>query len=750
MAARRVRWVTVRPDTLIALAIYIGYALFLTWPLVTDPGGMLSSSGISGDLGGSVSQVAYIVQHHVFPYAPATLHGLDAPQGLSVPWVLNWGNVVGSGLLYLLGYAFGSVAGHAVSLWLCYVLSGMAMFLLTRRLFGNARAALLAGFVFAFSPWAVQGMSGHYDYMQGWVLVLAVWRMLELAVRPTVRNGLLAGCATTLSMWLTPYFLLIGGVSFAVMAVVVLASSGLRGELVAAVRGLLAAVVPIVLVFGGIGVLTLLAGGGETGAVRTQDITELYTYSARLVEWVLPDRNNLIFGGLTSPYLTSHLHGSNFSEASLYMGVSVIVLALAGLWLAIVRLRSERRGATRDIRVIAVLAGILVALVAAWFSAPPKVHLLGIWVPTPSFFVFHVTSTFRVYSRFVELIELGLCLPLGFALARLFARPRGLAAAGVFAAVAAILVLDLWARPAIRTTKIVALPEYAWLEHHPGGIVADYPLEPAEYPDYSPLFWQMIHRHPLFQGYVENSEDESMKLDMTDLRSPTTAGYLADLGVRYIVVHPGQPGADLPDLERHGYVLRYGNPDGSVLQVKAAPAATRVDALAGFWLMEGPPNDEYRWMNAPGVLGVYARNCPFAAGSSPSRARAPTCGGGSRCASTRRARCSSGRIFHRPAGRGAGAERAAPQRPGQTASVNRYSGISAPERRPPGPRGDRGRAAPQPDVAVISSQNAPPWRSTSRRAGRSHNGSRLAASGLWRLTYQAASRGSNQRHPASR
>ena len=96
-------------------------------------------------------------------------------------------------------------------------------------------------------------------------------------------------------------------------------------------KGVVAAGVPVVAVFGAIGVLTLLAGSGSTGCVRTQSITELYTYSARALEWLLPDRNNLIFGGLTSPYLTSHLHGSNFSESSLYLGVSVIVLALAGL-----------------------------------------------------------------------------------------------------------------------------------------------------------------------------------------------------------------------------------------------------------------------------------------------------------------------------------------------------------------------------------------------------------------------------------
>ncbi|MBV9605276.1 MAG: hypothetical protein JO027_09220 [Solirubrobacterales bacterium] len=598
-----------RRSTLIALAVYVAYALFLTWPLPTDPGGLISAQGLSGDLGGSISRVAYIVQHHVFPFAPATFHGLNAPEGVSQAWVLNWGSLVGTTLLYGFGYIFSPVAGAAIYLWLGFVASGMAMFLLTRRLFGNPWAALLAGFAFAYSPWAVQGMSGHADYMQGWVLVLSVWRMIELADRPTVRNGLLAGAATVAAMLLTPYFVLIGGVGFVTMAVIVLLTGVARGELLATVRGVFLAGAVVVLVFGAIGVLTVVAGGDETGSLRTESITQLYAYTARWREWVLPDQNNLIFGGLTKPYLTSHLHGSNFAESSIYLGDSVLLLALGGVFLGLVKLRRVGRAAARDIRGVAVAGGAALALVAAWFSAPPKVHLLGVWVPMPSWFVFHVTSTWRVYTRFVELIELGLCILLAFAATALLARRGRVASAVVIAALAAVLVLDLWARPPIRTTKVSAPAEYTWLKDHPGGIVADYPLEPAVFPNYAPLLWQMIDHHPIFQGYDANSDSELMKLDLVDLREPSTASRLAALGVRYIVVHPGQPGGDPANLTRQGYVLRFSGPDGSVWQDDARPAQTWVDGLQGFSVVEGGPNAEYRWMTGTGVLAITSRSC---------------------------------------------------------------------------------------------------------------------------------------------
>ena len=260
---------------LVATLIYAAYSVFLTWPLASHPGGLLSGVGVSGDLGGSVSQVGYVVQHHIFPFLPATFHGLDAPEALQQAWVENLSGLPSNTLLFGLGYIFGAVAGSNIFLWLSYVMSGLSIFLLTRRLFANFGAALLAGFAFAFFPWAVDKLNGHYQYMDGWVLVLGVWRMLVLADRPTIRNALIGGAAVAFGMWWTPYFILIGGVGFVVMEVVVLATGFLRRQLWPALRGAVVAGVPIVVLFGALGVLAVLAGGSQTGSVRAQSIQDL-------------------------------------------------------------------------------------------------------------------------------------------------------------------------------------------------------------------------------------------------------------------------------------------------------------------------------------------------------------------------------------------------------------------------------------------------------------------------------------------
>ena len=66
--------------------------------------------------------------------------------------------------------------------------------------------------------------------MHGWVLVLMVWRMLELVERPTLRNAIIAGCATAFAMWWTPYFILIGGAGWAALALTAIVVGLVRGR----------------------------------------------------------------------------------------------------------------------------------------------------------------------------------------------------------------------------------------------------------------------------------------------------------------------------------------------------------------------------------------------------------------------------------------------------------------------------------------------------------------------------------------
>jgi hypothetical protein len=178
-----------------------------------------------------------------------------------------------------------------------------------------------------------------------------------------------------------------------------------------------------------------------------------------------------------------------------------------------------------------------------------------------------------------------------------------------------VLVLDLWARAPVRAVSVTPPPEYVWLRAHPGGIVADYPLKPGDYPHYQPQLRALQDGHPLFQGYGAGTDSESRKLDLADLAAPGTAAGLASLQVRYIVVHPGQPGDAPAQLSRRGFALRFASSDGDVWQVVAAPAATTVAALSQFDVPQGTPGSMHRWMLGTGTLAVSARGCGTCGGT---------------------------------------------------------------------------------------------------------------------------------------
>lgn len=578
-----------------AAALYLAYALAATWPLLSDPGG--SIFGIpGGDHTGSIAYYRELAEHHIFPFAPGRIPDFDAPAGQEIPWALNVATAPSTSLLLLLTYVFGSVAAHALFTWIGFVASGVSMFVLARRVTGSPLAALVAGFGFAFYPFAINKSLGHLGYMHGWLLVLVAWRTLELAQRPTLRNGLWAGAALVLAMWWTPYFIFFAAVLFGVLGAVALVAARLRGTARKTLGALATAVGMAVGFIACLGVVQLSGGSGGGGEV-SRPFEHLIIFSARPHEFFLPDRNNLLFGGLTSDYLTEHLHGSNFSENSLYLGLSLMILALVGAAVTVQRVWRERRAAAADGRVVAATGAAITAVVAAAFSMPPQVTIGGVLVNFPMWYVAQVTGAYRAVSRFVILIELAVCVLAAIGLAALLVRLRPRVAAGVAAAVLVLVALDLWARPPAPVNAVTPpATYYARAAQLPPGILVEYPLFPAEFPDSNAIFWQGAHHHPILQGY-NVGEDESRKLELGDPKDSETAPDLAAWGVRWVLLRP-YPG--LPTTLGKGFRLVYDDPTGvKIYEVTAAPSRTQVDALSGFGGVEGTTNSQSRWMTAP-------------------------------------------------------------------------------------------------------------------------------------------------------
>ncbi len=595
-------WRTKGAETAAVTLFYFAVACFMTWPLVTGLGHVIYSVP-RGDPLGTVAFYRELVEHGHSPFLPWTNPNFSYPGGQPVPWPRDLAAIGGVGSMWLLSVALGAIAAYGVYVLAGFTLSGVAGYLLARRLTGDRWASLIAGWALAFYPYAIVNGWVHADYIQSWVLVLGLWRMIELMWRPTRRNGLLAGGALIVGMWWTPYFILMGGACFVAAGAAGLVVNWRAGRLRVAVVPY-AITTACVLAFAALlGVLSRLGEAGTGGRVNT--FSELQTYGARPLEYVLPDKRSPLFGGLTRYYIETHQHGSNEAETTLYLGGTIILLALVALWQLARGQMSRRRAAAAAVIFVTLAVALLTSL-------PPEAHVLGISIPLPSKLIWHASTDWRVYARLVVLAMVCLSALAAVALAGLSGRhPKYRVAIMLVASVA--VPLDLWARIAPPRTLSAAAPAlYTRLSRLPHGVVADYPLVPAAADESQDLFYQSAHGMPMINGYLEESAAERRALNVAKLSSPSTAGILASMGVKYVVVRSGPTGHGLPapGTPGAGFELLDREPYGELYRVTAAPSREALAAVGpGFSGPEPSASGPFYWLLDPEGLIEVAGKC---------------------------------------------------------------------------------------------------------------------------------------------
>lgn len=525
-----------------------------------------------GDLTGSIAQLQALVDGRHFPFLPGRITAFSAPDGAPITWALNLASLPSLLPLWLLAHAFGAPAAFAIFTLAGFAVSGLAMFLLVRKLTSDPGIALLLGWTFAFFPFAVS--QGHNpQFLHGWPLVLLSWRVLALAEAPSARTGLLAGAAAVLTAWWTPYFILLGGACYLALTVGVLAFAPgdrrppLRRRIAAHAWGF-----GVFLVFLALFVGLASFGPSATGA-RTSDIGELHDYASKPLEYLAPSPENPLAGRWTEAYLAGRV--------PVYIGVSILALAAIAALLAV-----SRRRRSPLARVVGAFA--LVALVAFAFMQPPTVSILGREIWLPSFATYHLSPTWRIYARFVLVLMLAAAVAaavgLRWLLERRSTRVRVLALG--FAMV--LVPLDLWAKPEQASWPIEVPTIYSALRAQPPGGLVEYPIRSVDFSFYRDIFGQHYHGRQVLGGFARGSVEELRAYRVGRLGDPETAGMLRTVGMRYVLlprgsgaalgvagtyVEPGEPGT--------GFRLLAEDPLWRLYRLSAAPLPL-VTPLTGF------------------------------------------------------------------------------------------------------------------------------------------------------------------------
>jgi hypothetical protein len=284
-------------------------------------------------------------------------------------------------------------------------------------------------------------------------------------------------------------------------------------------------------------------------ALEHRDLGQVQIYSARLHEYVQPYYNNPLVPAFIKRWELAHLHGSNWTESTILLGFTVIVLAIVGIIL------------TRRLFPVTLAIGLIAAGVL--LSQPPTRVLLGQSVHFPSYYLFNLLAVFRVYARFSWMVLLGGSLLAGMGLAALQARLRPGNLHVLLLIPFLLAAIEFNNLPPERFTQVLPAPaEYMWLRDQPQGVLLEYPanagdpvLQEIQIRRY--LLYQMVHLHPTFLTEVDDGAASKEAKQLEPYYAPGVAGRLKALGVRYVFVHQSDYLADGFDLSRNVDGLSY-------------------------------------------------------------------------------------------------------------------------------------------------------------------------------------------------
>jgi hypothetical protein len=478
----------------------------------------------------------YAVQHGRSPFDN---------QMRGVPFGAAWDQVPFSALQVLVSLPltalFGPTAAFNLEILSGFALTALATFGLARRLGMPSVPGAFAALAFTFAPFHVmQSMEhlgeSHLEFLSGFLYFGVRWRQEGLS-----RFAVAAGGVLGLSAWLDPtltYLLLPAAASFLVASLVAAGGgrwrdlrsrAGDHARALAVTAGVAVLFLPVFALFwrrpGSGDYRSGLAGAAGT---LQRPISEVVWYAARLPDYLLPWHDN----PLTPAPVRAFQEGlpGNFFESSLFVGYTVMALALVGLiW---------GRG------VFVRLLPALLALTGFLMSLQPYPHLLGVQLVAPSALLYRVLPFFRVYSRFGVLVLLGCALLAGFGMAVLQSRLRAGRRRWVLAIPFVLLAIEFNNLPPSRVTQMYPAPqEYVWLSSQPAGTLVEYPLGPSRLPDGGEpqlrtyQFYQQVHRHPMLNGDRLPGGALDASRELNTYYGPGVSRKLQSLGVRYVFVH---------------------------------------------------------------------------------------------------------------------------------------------------------------------------------------------------------------------
>ena len=526
---------------LLVLLAYAGVAVGMTWPLVTH---------VTTHLPGSTTDTLvhywngwWMWRALVTGQTPFYTSLLFHPAGISLAYHnFAWLNV--AAWLALRPWV-GGVAAYNLSLLIHLPLCGFAAYLLARDLAGDGRAAFLAGLAYQCWPFRMAQLDHPNLISTQWIPLFLLF-LVRAVRRGRWQDGVLAGAFLALTGY-TRWQLLIPA---AIVGSVYLACT-LPGWWTSRRRVALA-----LLLAGGVAALALappalfLAGQWRDVSADLLVEGEEAAMQTDLLAYLTPGGSHPVLGPFTRPaydrYYADRSGGRRFPA---YVGVTVLALALVGIWKA---RRTSLPWATMALGLILLALGPTLRVGGRLYPAVPMPYRLAARL--------FVVRLLRFPDRFNLVLALPVAVLAAYGIAAVLARvrPRGRGAAfAVSCLLGGVVLFDYLAIP-VPLQRPPSSPYYTRLAAEPGDFaVLNLPINPQHSKLY--MFAQVTHHRPILQGktarfpegtyaYLDGHpwlrglrQSGEMSPGLTDVSRQLAA--LAHDGVRYVILHKDLAGA---------------------------------------------------------------------------------------------------------------------------------------------------------------------------------------------------------------
>jgi hypothetical protein len=342
-----------------AIALYFFITLAFVWPMPLEPNNLLAAK--YGDATGAVWDL-WIFNNYDSTTPVTDL--VNYPEGMDFS---------GTAMLPFIKYVLipttkltSPIFAYNLFIFLAFFLSAISMFFLARHFLKDNVSSFVSGLIFGFSPYVVMKVSGHLALANLAFVAFFVLALFRFKDKPSfLRAGILGTSLFVVSFFETYYFYfcILFLAIFSLFYLWKLAVEFLHNNRKQAlgkislfvIPGIVALIAFLVLFFFIVfpllfpGVKNFDSGLGAQG-LRGSLYNVIY-FSAKPSQFIIPPVYNPVLGGIAVNEIPK-IASADFGEGTLYIGISVLLLALLAAW----KCRKERPAAFFVFAIIAVLA----------------------------------------------------------------------------------------------------------------------------------------------------------------------------------------------------------------------------------------------------------------------------------------------------------------------------------------------------------------------------------------------------------